>query len=163
LKKPNKGFTRTQREWEESIAGHIGRFLDRLTGEDLQNILITAGITYMGWKAYKSFYGVTFGLISYKLATSPNIVSAAAGLLGLGLLGLGFGTTATYTEPRKTEEGGHEIDITNPLTGESIKNVPIYCEKTRFGQFRCFYPGLNWVYTTEPPKFPEGAGWAGVL
>lgn len=42
-RKPRKGFTRSQKEWEESIAAHIGRFIDRLSVRDV-------------------VYGVTFGL-----------------------------------------------------------------------------------------------------
>ena len=37
-KPPNKGFKRSEKEWEESIAGHIGKFVDKLTLDEITRV-----------------------------------------------------------------------------------------------------------------------------
>ena len=97
-KKPGrKGFTRSAKEWEKSIATHIGHLIDNLKGEDILN-LIAAGIcSYAGYVAAKKLGadevqavgGAGSGLIAYQLAKSMNLVAGASGtayLAGLGIL-----------------------------------------------------------------------------
>lgn len=89
-KKPSKGFKRSDKEWEESIAGHIGKLVDRLSFDDLMAIIVG------GWAAYtfKSPGHFLWGSIGYKLARTPGgggIVgspSQIAGLITLAALGL---------------------------------------------------------------------------
>ena len=86
-KKPRKGFTRSKKEWEESIAGHAGKIVDRLTFDDFLAIAIGA----VGGLATGSWEGALAGMVGYKLATtmggSPP-VAQIAGLVTLSSLGL---------------------------------------------------------------------------
>lgn len=51
-KRHGSGFKRTQKQWESSIADHIGNFVDRITIEHLLEILGFAGLfyTYYQWE-----------------------------------------------------------------------------------------------------------------
>lgn len=51
-KKPRKGFTRSKKDWEESVAGHIGRFVDKLTVNDVLNL------TVFGAVGVSTYYGI---------------------------------------------------------------------------------------------------------
>ena len=95
-RKARKGFTRSQKEWEETIAGHIGRFIDNLKGEDVLN-LVAAGISaYAGYSAAKqlganesvALGAAGSGIIAYQLAKSMNMVAGASGTAYLASLGL---------------------------------------------------------------------------
>jgi len=44
-RKPNKGLTRTKKEWEESFAGHIGKLIDRTSLDDVLRLILFAGGT----------------------------------------------------------------------------------------------------------------------
>ena len=51
--KHGKGFTRTKKQWENSFADHLGKFVDRLTFTDILNIFaFTSG-------AYATYWGIT--------------------------------------------------------------------------------------------------------
>ena len=53
-KKARKGFKRSAKQWEESIATHIGKFIDRLTVNDILNVLAFGSASfaaYMGIEA----------------------------------------------------------------------------------------------------------------
>lgn len=95
-KKPRKGFTRSQKEWEESIATHIGKVIDNLKAEDVLN-LVGAGISaFAGYSAAKTLgadEGVAIGagmsgIIGYQLAKAPNMIAGASGTAYLASLGL---------------------------------------------------------------------------
>jgi hypothetical protein len=47
---PGKGFKRTKKQWENSIADHVGKFVDRLTMTDVLNGLVFAAGTYGTYK-----------------------------------------------------------------------------------------------------------------
>lgn len=52
--KKRKGFTRSQKQWEESIATHIGKLIDKVTPTDILNFVMfgtTAWYTYQGIEA----------------------------------------------------------------------------------------------------------------
>jgi len=83
-KPKRKGFKRSKKEWEESIAGHIGNFVNRLSLDDLVALSIGIwGALHMGDPK-----GFATGLIGYKLAKSPSNLGAGAGLVLLGFTGL---------------------------------------------------------------------------
>lgn len=42
----HKGFKRSAREWEASIAGHIGKFIDRITIDHALKLATFGGILY---------------------------------------------------------------------------------------------------------------------
>lgn len=53
-RKQPKGFSRSPKEWEQSIAGHLGKIIDKMTVTDIFNILVfgsTAFVTYEGLEA----------------------------------------------------------------------------------------------------------------
>ena len=83
-KKPNKGFHRSAKEWEESIAGHIGKAIDN---GHILDYLLTAGLAYMGYNVYGPA-GILMGPLALKLAQSPAIPASATGVLVLGHMGL---------------------------------------------------------------------------
>jgi len=71
-KKPRKGFTRSKKEWEESVSGHIGKFIDRINFKDIPNILMYGGCGYYGYKAFgNNIMGAIIGMVGLKLATAP--------------------------------------------------------------------------------------------
>jgi len=58
VKKPPKndhgrGFQRSAKQWENSIADHVGKFVDRLTFTDVLNMMAFGG------GAYATYYGIT--------------------------------------------------------------------------------------------------------
>jgi len=92
-RKPRKGFTRSNKEWDESIAEHIGKFIDRMTVKDVEELLLNAGLAYAGYQLYKDWKGLLHGPIALRLArtwggTPP--ISQIAGVAGLLTLGLAF-------------------------------------------------------------------------
>jgi len=48
-----RGFKRTQKQWENSFADHVGKFIDRLTFTDVLNIIAFSG------GAYATYQGIT--------------------------------------------------------------------------------------------------------
>lgn len=55
--KHGSGFHRTPRQWENSIATHIGKFVDRMTTSDILNLIIFGAgsyATYRGLEAAKA-------------------------------------------------------------------------------------------------------------
>ena len=83
-KKPNKGFHRSGKEWEESIAGHIGKAIDN---GHILDYLLTAGLAVMGYDVYGT-PGILIGPLALKLAQAPAIPASATGVLVLGHMGL---------------------------------------------------------------------------
>ena len=103
-KKARKGFTRSKKEWEKSIAGHIGKLVDKLTAKDLIDISLNVGLAYAGYQVFKDWKGALFGPISLKLAqveggTPP--VAQSAGLAGLVTLGVALSAADWLTDPRQ--------------------------------------------------------------
>lgn len=95
-RKPRKGFTRSQKEWEKSIATHIGKVIDNLKGEDIINLTAAGICAFAGYRAAKelgaddaiAMGAASSGIIAFKLATSMNIIAGAAGTGYLASLGL---------------------------------------------------------------------------
>ncbi|GAH96748.1 unnamed protein product [marine sediment metagenome] len=52
-RKPRKGFTRSQKEWEETIAAHIGKFIDKLTVTDVMNVAVFCSSSYVAYTTIK--------------------------------------------------------------------------------------------------------------
>lgn len=59
-KKKRKGFSRSAKEWEESIAGHLGKFIDKLTLTDIMNIAAFASTSYLSYTAIKKIEKAEF-------------------------------------------------------------------------------------------------------
>lgn len=74
----------------DSLAVHIGKFVDRLGAKDLIDLCLYGTAAYYGYKAFKDQpHGAAMGVISLKLATSMNTAAGVAGVSGLVLIGLG--------------------------------------------------------------------------
>jgi len=95
-KKPRKGFTRSAKEWEQSIATHIGHVIDNLKGDDILNLSAAAICAYGSFMAAKQLGASNelaagaagSGIIAYKLATSMNMIAGAAGCGYLASVGI---------------------------------------------------------------------------
>lgn len=81
-KKPAKGFKRTRKEWEETLATHMGKFIDRLTPDDA--LLMSLG----AWGALhtQTLHGGLATMLGYKLATTAGGTPPLAQVSGLILL-----------------------------------------------------------------------------
>jgi len=95
-KKKRKGFSRSQKQWEESIARHIGKFIDNLTAKDIETLLTYGIAAYAGHQAAsnlgvpfpQSLGGSATAMIGLKLATSMNPIAGASGVITLAGVGL---------------------------------------------------------------------------
>lgn len=67
-KVPRKGFKRTEKEWEKSIAGHLGKMVDRLTVDDV----LTVACAILGYHAFEDWRWAVAGAIGYKLARTEG-------------------------------------------------------------------------------------------
>ena len=100
----------------ERIAGHIGRFVDRL---DPIDTLVTVGASYMGYQFNNDISGAILGAISYKLARARNIVAGAAGVAGLTLIGASLaaptivGVTENFKDQVRDQIGEFGKDFIN--------------------------------------------------
>lgn len=47
-----RGFSRSKKQWENSIADHVGMFIDRLTFTDVLNVIAFSG------GAYATYFGI---------------------------------------------------------------------------------------------------------
>jgi len=90
-RKPRKGFTRSAKEWEKSIATHIGKFIDNLTLKDVTEAALMGGLAYLSYEEF-GLRGALIGPVGLKLAMTPGgvgiPVSQTAGVLALTSLGL---------------------------------------------------------------------------
>jgi hypothetical protein len=87
-KEHGKGFVRSAKQWQASIADHIGQIADNLKLKDITEAIAMATVAYYGYKVFGSIHGSAYGIISLKLATSMNMPAGMAGTAGLMLLGL---------------------------------------------------------------------------
>jgi len=105
-KKQRNGFNRSQKEWEESIATHIGKFIDKLTLKDVTEAALMGGLAYLSYEEF-GLKGALIGPIALKLALAPAglgiPVSQTAGLLGLASLGLAMQQPPDIVEPTGPE------------------------------------------------------------
>lgn len=99
-----KGFSRSAKQWEETISSHIGKSID---SGHLPDYLLNAALAYLGWEAFQDPIGLIYGPVALKLATASNVIAGAAGVVGLTLLGLSFGKQEWEHQPAdvKKESG----------------------------------------------------------
>jgi len=147
-KKPRKGFTRTKKEWEESVAAHIGKIVDNLSGKDIAELALMGGLAYLGYSHLKHPAGLLYGPICLKLAGSMNLVAGTAGTIGLIGLGLPFvvaglkgvppARKATEIEKYK-EETGQEPPEALVLFDERFSECPegYFLTRDSFGELIC--------------------------
>jgi len=96
VKKRRQGFNRSKKEWEQSIARHIGKFIDNLKGDDILNLCAAGICAYGSFMAAKELGAdnalaagaAGSGIIAYKLATSMNMIAGAAGCGYLASVGI---------------------------------------------------------------------------
>ena len=105
-KRARKGFNRSQKQWEESIAGHIGKVIDNLTAKDVIEAALMGGLAYLAYQEF-GWQGALIGPVSLKLATTPGGVgfplSQAAGLIGLAAIGLAMQEPPEIVSPIEGE------------------------------------------------------------
>lgn len=137
------------------VTDHIGHVIDNSKVSDFIDVAIYGGLAYVGADVYKDIRGALIGPIGLKLAQSGNIVSGAAGLAILGVLGLSVvAPTGEIAKPVQ-EEGKNYLEVRD-FEGKTQK-YPIHCEWVgpvgSKDQCRCWYPGLGWHYVDK--KFCE--------
>lgn len=106
-RKPRKGFSRSAKAWEESIASHIGHVIDNSSLKDISEAALMAGLSYFGYKEF-GVPGAVLGPVSLKLAMTPGgvgiPVSQTAGVIGLVSMGLAMQKEPEVVPP--DEQGG---------------------------------------------------------
>lgn len=117
-KKPRKGFTRSKKEWEESAAGHIGKFIDRLRPADIIDLIALLGISYYGYELTHDARGPIVGAIGYKLATTMGGTPPVAQIAGLSILGAMGLTILGKMAPYSIDIAGFQIPqaLPDPIT-----------------------------------------------
>jgi len=135
-RKPRKGFTRSKKQWEESIAGHIGKFIDNMKGDDLLNLFAAGVCAFGGYSAAKrlggnetaALGGAATSVVAFQLAKSMNIIAGGA---GIGFLA-GVGVIDVY-DPLKAVV---EKEVVVPVKKEIIDQwrlwggwLPIWCKE----------------------------------
>jgi len=161
--KPRKGFTRATKEWEESIARHIGKIIDNLKAEDILNIAGASVAAYAAFRAAQiakadiptSLGAAGSGIIAYQLAKAPNIIAGGSGVAYLSVLGLinvwnplistlevAYGAVT----PRNIEDVTE--DFTEPSKGEEV--LPGVYKQTcpegyHLERVTTTYPRLRWI------------------
>ncbi|MFH1327292.1 MAG: hypothetical protein ABIH76_00330 [Candidatus Bathyarchaeota archaeon] len=116
-RKPRKGFNRSAKEWEQSIATHIGKFIDNLDAKNVLDLFTAAICAYGGYRAgevigqpIETRLGMAAsGVLGYQLAKSMNPVAGASGTVLLASYGL--------------------INVWNPLT-EAAESAEQAIQKT---------------------------------
>jgi len=148
-RKPRKGFTRSRKEWEESLATHIGKVVDNLSGKDLADLALVGGLAYLGYYHLKNPVGLLYGPVCLKLATSMNSTAGIAGTLGLVSLGLPFvfsglaGTTPTRKtdtiDKYREEHGGEEPSEASLTFDPQFSECPegYFLTRDSFGEVIC--------------------------
>lgn len=88
-RKPRKGFSRSKKEWEETIASHIGKAIDRFTIDDF----LTIGVGIWGGLHMEDPLAGLVAAIGYRLASRPiggtPPVAQIAGVSMLAAIGIG--------------------------------------------------------------------------
>jgi len=100
-KKKEKPLDKLKAFWKHSpelkrVADHIGKFIDRMTAEDLFNIIAGSTAAYAGFKAAERLghpleSQLTLagsGVMAYQIAKSPNNTASIGAMIYLSALGL---------------------------------------------------------------------------
>jgi len=93
VKKPKKKKVKVPfwKKWgpdAKHITDHAGKIIDNSTISDVRDAVLDLALAYFGIKAFGRLEGAIIGPISLRLATSMNVVAGAAGVAGLGIMGL---------------------------------------------------------------------------
>jgi len=167
-KKPRKGFTRSSKEWEESIATHIGHLIDNLKGEDLLNLIAGAGCAYAGYNAAViagadiagQIGAAGSGIIAFQLAKSMNVIAGGSGtayLAALGLINVWNPLVSTLevaygaVTPRNIDDVAEEYE--EPIKGQEVaKGVfKMTCsEGYHLERVTTEYPRLKYICVKNP-------------
>lgn len=93
-KKKRKGFSRSQKQWEESVAAHIGKFIDKLTLTDVMNIAVFGSASYVAYTSIKAI----------EKAEYPMWLNALAVISPVGFIWKGLFEISTMGARMMTEE-----------------------------------------------------------
>ena len=121
-RRKRKGFSRSGKEWEESIAEHIGKFIDRLSPDDIPRLASMGFCAWMGNEAGAQIadkietrtVGAFTGLLGLHLATSPSMgatppVTQIAGCAILASLGI------LNVAPRLPDQTSAPLEAVSPI------------------------------------------------
>mgnify|MGYP001072124789 CR=1 FL=1 len=127
-RKPKKGFTRSRKEWEESLATHIGKVIDNLDGDQILKLVEYSIAAYAGHQAAsnlgvpfpQSLGGSATAIIGLKLATAMNPIAGAAGVISLA----GVGLCAVPQVASAMIEGAETVKESAEHAAEMLKEHP---------------------------------------
>lgn len=125
---------------EESLKEHLGRIIDRV---DPIDAALYGGLYAIGYDIFKDARAAMLGPISLRLATSPNEIAAASGLIGLASLGV-IGTLG-LTNLVEAIKGGADF-MGNPIAYNIHPMAPGY-ERCKDGYTLMLSPLDPNVYT----------------
>jgi len=107
-----KGFKRSQKEWEASIAEHVGKFFDKMTIHDILRVLLDASLFVVGcdiaarenWN--NPLWGGIQNLVMLEFARTPygNSSVGSATVFAYWLVAL-MKASAIYSSPPGTQPG----------------------------------------------------------
>jgi len=86
-KKKRKGLSRSQKQWEESIAAHIGKFIDKLTLTDVMNIAVFGASSYVAYTSIKDIEKAKFPMWLNALSIISPVGFIWKGLLEISSVG----------------------------------------------------------------------------
>jgi len=149
-KKPRKGFTRSKKEWEESIATHIGKIIDNLDAKQLEELMLYGIAGYAGHQAAsnlgvkfpQSLGGSATAMIGLKLATAMNPIAGAAGVISLA----GVGLCAIPQVAGAMIEGVEVVSESAEHAAEMIKEKPATSLAIAGLAPLLGVPGVAWAY-----------------
>jgi len=107
-----KGFKRSQKEWEASIAEHVGKFFDKMTIHDILRVLLDVGVFIIGCdiaareKWNNPIFGGIQNLIMLEFARTPYGTSSigSSSVFAYWLVAL-MKAGAIYSAPLGTKPG----------------------------------------------------------
>lgn len=151
-KKRRKGVTRSQRGWEESVAGHVGRFIDRLTLDDI----LTISVGVLGGMRTHHAVGALAAAIGYRLATKPiGGTPPISQMVGVGILAaVGIGGLPVLK--------GEEVLRLEPIVDKPDIDCGTDCDLrwSFLGGWQCvpLFPGAKCLDHHAPANSNSGVG-----
>lgn len=144
----------------QHIGKHIGKIVDNTSLKDVADIAVLLGCSYYGYKTMGN-HGLIVGAVGYKLATTRGGAPPVSQIAGLGVLGAIGLVGALKSEYAAFSEGiapsaskiADEIKEAEAKGEEYVPPSGI-CEWDRFGQLRCWFPSLGWVYFNKYKPSP---------
>ena len=86
-RKAKKGFSRSKKEWEESISRHIGNFIDKLSMTDVFNLMTFGASAYLSYTTIKAIEKAEYPMWLNALSIISPVGFIWRGLLEISTIG----------------------------------------------------------------------------